>query len=182
MRSETLARSLAIVLLSSMTVAAAAAATAPAGEEKPSLLGSFKDWHAYSTGRGANRLCYVLSQPKQTNPGDVKRESVYFLISTWPGRKVRNEPSVVPGYAYKDGARTQVQIGTDKFEFFTKNDGSAGGAWMENPVDEKKLIESMKKGAGMTIIGVSERGTETKDNYSLAGLSAALQKVDTSCK
>jgi hypothetical protein len=40
----------------------------------------------------------------------------------------------------------------------------------------------MKKGAGMTIIGVSERGTETKDNYSLAGLSAALQKVDTSCK
>ena len=124
----------------------------------------------------------MLSQPKQTNPGDVKRDSIYFLISTWPGRKVRNEPSVVPGYAYKDGAKTQVQIGTDKFEFFTKNDGSAGGAWMENATDEKKLIESMKKGAGMTIIGVSARGTETKDNYSLAGLSAALQKVDTSCK
>jgi hypothetical protein len=182
MRSKTLARSLAIVLLSSMTAAAGAA---PAGEDKPSLLGSFKDWHAYSVGKGASRLCYVLSQPKQTNPADVKRDSVYFLISTWPGRKVRNEPSVVPGYPYKDGAKTQVQIGTDKFEFFTQNDGGAGGAWMEsqpNQVNEKKLIESMKKGAGMIIIGVSARGTETKDNYSLSGLSAALQKVDTSCK
>jgi hypothetical protein len=95
---------------------------------------------------------------------------------------VRNEPSVVPGYAYKDGAKTQVQIGTDKFEFFTKNDGQAGGAWMETATDEKKLIDAMKKGAGMIILGVSARGTETKDNYSLSGLSAALQKIDTSCK
>ena len=172
--------SLAIVLLSSAAVVVSAAAFA--AEQKPSLLGSFHDWHAYSTGKGANRLCYVLSQPKQTNPDNVKRDSAYFLISTWPGRKVRNEPSVVPGYPYKDGARAQVLVGTDKFEFFTKNDGSAGGAWLENPADEKKLIESMKKGAGMTIAGVSARGTETKDSYSLAGLSAALQKIDASCK
>src|SRR5262245_26667513 len=176
-------RSLAVVFLASMSIGAAIAA--PAGEDKPALLGSFKDWHAYSTGKGANRLCYVLSQPKQTAPDSLKRDSVYFLISTWPGRKVRNEPSVVPGYTYKDGAKTQVQIGTDKFEFFTKNDGSAGGAWMEDQPDranEKKLIETMKKGAGMIITGVSARGMETKDNYSLSGLSAALQKIDTSCK
>lgn len=183
MRSRSLARSLALGLFSLSAMAAASAA--PAAQEKPSLLGSFTDWHAYSTGKGANRLCYVLSQPKQTNPSDLKRDSVYFLISTWPGRKVRNEPSVVPGYPYKDGAKTQVQIGTDKFEFFTQNDGGTGGAWMEtepNQANEKKLIEAMKKASGMTIIGVSARGTETKDNYSLAGLSAALQKVDTSCK
>ena len=173
-------KSLAVALVSSMAVLVSAAASA--AEEKPNLLGTFKDWHVYSTGKGAGRMCYLLSQPKQSNPGDLKRESIYFLISTWPGRKVRNEPSVVPGYQYKDGAKTQVQIGTDKFEFFTKNDGSAGGAWMENAADEKKLIDSMKKGAGMVIIGVSARGTETKDNYSLSGLSAALQKVDTSCK
>ena len=107
---------------------------------------------------------------------------MFFLISTWPGRKVRNEPSVAPGYPYKDGAKAEVQVGSDKFTFFTKNDGSAGGAWMEDPKDEKRLIDTMKKGSEMNIAGVSARGTMTHDNYSLAGLSAALDKIDSSCK
>ncbi|HXJ03217.1 MAG TPA: invasion associated locus B family protein [Micropepsaceae bacterium] len=163
-------------------IAAIASGAAMAAEEKPALLGSFRDWHVYQTGKGANRLCYALSQPKDTSPKDAKRDSPFFLISTWPGRKVRNEPSVVPGYQYKDGAKTDVQVGSDKFSFFTKNDGSAGGAWMEDAKDEKRLIDSMKKGADMSVTGISSRGTMTHDNYSLAGISAALDKLDSSCK
>jgi len=153
-----------------------------AAEEKPTLLDSFRDWHVYSVGAGAERLCYALSQPKQMNPANVTRDSVFILISTWPGRKVRNEPSVVPGYQYKAGTKVQVQVGSDKFELFTKNDGSAGGAWLENPADEKRLIDAMKRGAEMSVTGTSSRGTLTRDNYSLAGISAALDKVDASCK
>ena len=162
--------------------AAFTAGTAMAAEDKPELLGSFRDWHVYQTGKGPNRLCYALSQPKEMTPNDAKRDSVFFLISTWPIRKVRNEPSVMPDYQYKDGAKTEVQVGSDKFSFFTKNDGAAGGAWMEDAKDEKRLIDSMKRGAGMIITGISSRGTLTKDNYSLAGISAALDKLDSSCK
>jgi hypothetical protein len=158
------------------------AAVAPAAEDKPNLLGSFRDWHVYQTGTGAERLCYALSQPKDMTPKGVTRGSVFFLISTWPGRKVKNEPSVVAGYQYKDGTKTEVQIGMDKFTFFIKNDGTAGGAWMEDPNDERKLIETMKKGSTMNISGTSSRGTLTKDSYSLAGISAALDKIDQSCK
>jgi len=165
--------------------AAALALTANAAfgaDQKPELLGSFRDWHVYQTGMGADRLCYALSEPKATDPKNLKRDSIFFLISTWPGRKVRNEPSVVPGYQYKDGAMTDVQIGQDKFSFFTRNDNASGGAWIENPADEKRLIDSMKKGSEMIVTGISTRGTLTKDNYSLAGISAALDKVDSSCK
>ncbi|HEX3484297.1 MAG TPA: invasion associated locus B family protein [Micropepsaceae bacterium] len=169
-------------LANALLFAAIFAGTAMAAEEKPTLLGSFRDWHVYQTGKGANRLCYALSQPTQTSPKDAKRDSPFFLISTWPGRKVRNEPSVVPGYQYKDGAMTDVQIGSDKFTFFTKNDGSAGGAWMEDPKEEKRLVDTMKKGAGMNITGISSRGTMTHDTYSLAGISAALDKLESSCK
>ena len=116
------------------------------------------------------------------NPANTTRDSVFFLISSWPGRKVRNEPSVVPGYQYKVGTKVQVQVGSDKFELFTKNDGSAGGAWVENPADEKKLIDAMKRGAEMSVTGTSSRGTLTRDNYSLAGISAALDKVAATCK
>jgi len=177
MRMTGIGLALLCAAFAALPVGAAAAA-----EQKPTLLGSFRDWYAYSTGTGANRLCYALSQPKETNPANVKRDDAFFLISTWPGRKVRNEPSVVPGYAYKDGAKAQVEVGSDKFDFFTKNDGSTGGAWMEDPAGEKRLIDAMKRGSAMSVTGVSSRGTLTRDNYSLGGLSAALDKIQTSCK
>lgn len=169
-----------ITLLSA--IVAGLCAGAYAAEEKPTLVGSFRDWHVYQSGAGNDRLCYALSEPKQKTPANVTRGGAFFLISTWPGRKVRNEPSVVPGYEYKQGTKTEVQVGPAKFELFTKNDGPAGGAWMENPEDEKKLIDTMKKGSAMTIAGTSSRGTQTKDNYSLAGISAALDKLDAICK
>src|SRR6266699_1118684 len=125
--------------------------SAVAAEEKPTLLDSFRDWHVYSVGAGTDRLCYALSQPKQMNPANLTRDSVFFLISSWPGRKVKSEPSVVPGYQYKVGSKVQVQVGADKFELFTKNDGPAGGAWLDNPADEKKLIDAMKRGADMSV-------------------------------
>ena len=159
-----------------------AASTVLAAEDKPDLLGSFREWHVYQTGKGPNRLCYALSQPKEMTPKDAKRDSVFFLISTWPVRKVRNEPSVMAGYAYKDGGKAEIQVGADKFNFFTKNDGGAGGAWMEDAKDEKKLIDAMKKGSGMSVAGITARGVLTKDTYSLAGISAALDKLDSSCK
>ena len=174
-------RSYAVALLSAL--AALCAGAAVAAEEKPGLLDSFRDWHVYSVGAGTDRLCYALSQPKQMNPANLTRDSVFLLISSWPGRKVKNEPSVVPGYQYKVGSKVQVQVGADKFELFTKNDGSsAGGAWLENPADEKKLVDAMKRGSEMVITGTSLRGALTRDNYSLAGISAALDKVDATCK
>ena len=91
-------RSYAIALLS--VLAALYAGAAVAAEEKPALLDSFRDWHVYSVGAGSDRLCYALSQPKQMNPANLTRDWVFFLISSWPGRKVKNEPSVVPGYQY----------------------------------------------------------------------------------
>jgi invasion protein IalB len=170
----------AVALLSAFV--AFCAGSALAAEEKPTLLDTFRDWHVYSVGAGNDRLCYALSQPKQMNPANTTRESVFFLISTWPGRKVRNEPSVVPGYQYKVGTKVQLQVGSDKFDLFTKNDGQAGGAWVENPADEMKLIDAMKRGAEMSITGTSSRGTLTRDNYSLSGISAALDKVAATCK
>jgi invasion protein IalB len=170
----------AVALLS--TCVTLCVGSALAAEEKPTLLDSFRDWHVYSVGAGKDRFCYALSQPKQMNPANTARESAFFLISTWPGRKVSNEPSVVPGYQYKTGTKVQVQVGSDKFDLFTKNDGQSGGAWVENPTDEKRLIDAMKRGAEMSVTGTSSRGVLTRDNFSLSGISAALDKVAATCK
>ena len=161
---------------------AAVCAIGPAAAQSPNLLGSFRDWHAYAMGAGGDKVCYALSQPKDSDPKNVRRDPIFFLVSNWPARNVTGEPSVVPGYPYKDGGKVSVEIGADKFELFTKNEGSDGGAWLEDPAEEKRLLTAMKAGSTMVVKGTSSRGTLTSDHYSLLGITAALDKIDQACK
>ena len=163
--------------------AAVLAVSTPAlAQPKADLVGSYKDWFVYTAGTGANKVCYALSQPKQSEPAGVNRDPTFFMVSTWPTKKKGGEPSVVPGYEYKNGSQVQVQIGADTFNFFTENEGKDGSAWTKNPADERRILAAMKKGSNMSITGTSARGTLTQDTYSLAGISAALDKVAATCK
>jgi len=154
---------------------------ANAADEHPELLGSFKSWTAYTTGSGDSKVCYALSRPTASEPRKIRRDPAYFLINDWPGRKAKGEPEIVPGYQYKDGSDVTAQVGSDKFSLFTKNEGGAGGAWVEAQTDEQRLIEAMKGTSEATVTGTSKRGTVTHDTYSLAGLSDALDKAHQAC-
>ncbi len=149
--------------------------------DPPQSLGVFKNWSTYETGTGANKVCYALSRPTETEPRKIKRDPAYFLINDWPGRKAKAEPEVVPGYQYKDGSEVTAEVGSDKFSLFTKNDGGTGGAWVMAQADEERLVTAMKGGAQMIVTGISKRGTMTHDTYSLGGLSEALDKIHQTC-
>jgi hypothetical protein len=160
---------------------AAALLAVPAAADTPTLLGVFKDWQAFTSGSGSAKICYAISKPTATEPKKVKRDPIYFLITDWPARRAKAEPEVVPGYQYKDGSTVTGQVGTASFEFFTKNDGTNGAAWVREHVDEVKLIDAMRAGQNIVVIGTSKRGTHTTDTYSLAGLSDALDKIHSAC-
>ncbi|HEY5047547.1 MAG TPA: invasion associated locus B family protein [Rhizomicrobium sp.] len=153
----------------------------PAAAEDPTLLGASKGWFAYSLGKGDAMVCYALARPSSEEPRKVKRDPAYFLINDWPGRKAKAEPEIVSGYLYKDGSAVTAQVGSDRFSFFTKNDGKSGSAWVLAQADEERLIAAMKDGAQALVSGTSKRGTTTHDIYPLAGLSDALDKIHQSC-
>jgi hypothetical protein len=44
------------------------------------------------------------------------------------------------------------------------------------------MVEAMRKAADVTVRGVSAKGTETTDVFSLKGLSQALDKVAQDCR
>jgi hypothetical protein len=173
-------QSVHIVLIAAAAVLAGASAAS--ADDNPALLGAFKDWSAYTTNAPSfGKVCYALAQPKSSDPRSVKRDQIYFLISDWPGRKVKAEPEIVPGYLYKDDSKVTVQVGSDKFQLFTKNDGDSGAAWVQTAADEARLIDAMRRGQQAIVTGISSRGTLTKDVYSLSGISAALQKMHSEC-
>lgn len=150
--------------------------------EKPMALGTFKNWSAYTAGTGADKTCYALSQPVASDPKTVTRGQIYFLISDFPARKAKGEPQIVPGYAYPANGTVSVTVGSDKFTFFTKNEGDNGSAWLKSTAEEAKLVAAMQKGSRAVVTGASARGTTTTDAYSLSGITAALQKAHAECK
>lgn len=144
----------------------------------PTLLGTFDVWEAYKTSDGRTTVCWAVTQPQSKEPASAKRDPIYFLITTWPKANLVNEPSVVVGYEFKQGAQATIQVGSDKFNFFTKADG----AWLQEKAQEQRLIAAMRSNSEMTVKGMSKRGTLTTDTYSLKGLSSALDKVAEGCK
>ncbi len=150
----------------------------PALADSPTLLGTFDAWEAYKNTDARGTVCWAVTQPQTKEPATARRDPIYFIITTWPKQNIANEPSIVIGYPFKDGENATVEIGSDKFSFFTKADG----AWLQAKAEEKRLIEAMRVGAEMTVKGLSKRGTLTTDTYSLKGISLALDKVAEGCK
>jgi Invasion associated locus B (IalB) protein len=147
---------------------------------EPTLLGQYGEWGAYAAVSGGNKICFAGAKPSstQTTPPNKPRDPVFFFVASRPGENVRNEVSVIIGYAFKPATDATVEIGPAKFAMYTQNDG----AWIKNAAEETRLVETMRKGADLVVTGTSSRGTQSADRYSLKGLSQALDRVAQECK
>ena len=154
---------------------------APAGADNATLLGVSKNWRAFTSGSGPDKVCYAIAQPVSSVPKKAKREPIGLLINDWPAKRARAQPEIVPGYKFKDNSEVTVQVGADKFTFYPTNDGGSGSAWMNKSNEEARLIDAMQRGTKAIITGTSEHGTLTHDTYSLGGLADVLTKIHTAC-
>jgi hypothetical protein len=169
------------LLLGSFCAFSILASAAPASAETANLLGVFGNWSAFSTGTGNSMTCYAMSKPRAKQPKAAKRGDIYLMISDWPGRKVKAEAQIVPGYEYKANAPVTLAVGPDKFTFFSRNEAKSGSAWIQSLTDSEKLIDTMGKGVSAVAAGTSSRGTKTVDTYSLQGFTDALAKIHATC-
>ena len=175
-----LSRPLWLVSIAAMLALSQPTAARAEASGQPALLGTFGDWGAYLGNSGGRKVCFVLSKPAsaQTTPPNRPRDPTYLFISTRPTENVRNEVSVIMGYPHKPDSDATLEIGSDKYAMYTQNDG----AWIKNAAEESRMIEGMRKGADLVVKGVSARGTQTTDRYSLKGLGQALDRVAQECK
>lgn len=168
------------VLTAGLLVASVGSAAADE-KGKPSQIATAKGWTAYARTTPDGKVCYALAKPSVSDPKKAKRDPIYLLVNDWPKRKVKGEVQVVPGYAYKDDAPVLVSVGKLSVEFFSKNDGESGSAWVKDPEDERKLLAAMQTGAKLVVSGTSKKGLKTKDTFVLSGFGTVLDKIHSSC-
>jgi len=161
------------------------AATKPAtppnvGGVKPTLLGQYGEWGAYTASPGGKKVCFAIAKPtsSQTNPPDRPRNPVYMFISSRPAEKVSNEVSIIIGYPFKSGTEASAAVGSTTYALYSQQDG----AWIKNAAEEAQMVDAMRAGQSAVVKGVSAKGTQSTDTYSLKGLAQALDRVGQECK
>lgn len=155
-------------------------AAAVAGSAEPTLIGQFGTWGAYTATPNGKKVCFALAKPSssKTNPPNRPRDPAYAFVSTRPAEKVTNEVSIMIGYALKPGSESTLEVGGATYAMYTQGDG----LWIKNAAEEERMVEAMRKAPDVVVKGVSAKGTETIDTFSLKGLAQALDRLARDCK
>jgi hypothetical protein len=155
-------------------------APAAAGSAEPTLIGQYGTWGAYTATPNGRKVCFALAKPSssKTNPPNRPRDPAYAFVSTRPAEKVVNEVSIMIGYALKPGSESSLEVGGSSYAMYTQGDG----LWIKNAAEEEQMVSAMRKSAEVTVKGVSAKGTETTDVFSLKGLAQALDRLAQDCK
>ena len=153
---------------------------AVAASAEPTLIGQYGTWGAYTATPNGKKVCFALAKPSssKTNPPNRPRDPAYAFVSTRPAEKVTNEVSIMIGYALKPGSESTLEVGGASFAMYAQGDG----LWIKNAAEEERMVEAMRKSADAVIKGVSAKGTETTDTFSLKGLAQALDRLAQDCR
>ena len=158
-----------------LTIALALGAVALQANAENTLLGVHKSWIAQTYAENDAKVCMIWSQPETTEGNYTQRGDVYVFVTHRQGSrgKIRFEA----GYDFKSETTVTVAIDDNAFQLVT--DGST--AWFLNGAEDQAMVRAMRAGRTMVVNGVSSRGTETKDTYSLYGFTAAYKSISSAC-
>jgi hypothetical protein len=166
-------------------VAVGLAMTAPAiaQEESTNLVATMTDWSVFAEPAQSPTECWGVSAPRESSatrdgqPVEARRGEVLLFVTFRPGAGAAGEISFTGGYPFADGSTVSVAISGETFTMFTDGEW----AWPASPEEDARVLAAMKAGADATIVGRSGRGTETTDQFSLRGFTAAMTDAEGRC-
>ena len=148
-----------------------------ANSQEVKKVGKFKDWEAMVIVEQTGKVCFAQSAPVLQAPKSNIREARMF-VSFRPGEKISNEISITGGYEFNNKNSITAKSGKSKYKFDIAQEGFA---WIANAKIENKMIKTMKRGSRIMVTGYNQKGSQTKDHYSLLGFTKAYNAAKTSC-
>lgn len=172
-----------LAILATALTATSAIAQADSLGESRNRVAVHTDWSVFEES-SPTKHCWSVAQPKETvNTRDgrivsVRRGRILLYISFIPDENVNGGVSFESGYPLRDGEIVKVDIDSQSFSL-PLTVGEL--AWTNSDEDDSKLVEALKRGKEAVVIGVSSRGTTTKDTFSLIGITAAIEDARNRC-
>jgi hypothetical protein len=141
-------------------------------------LGTFRSWTAWKGTDSTGPVCYISSAPQKSEPANVNRSAIHFLVIHRKGMGTKNEVQTLIGYPFNT-SNSNASASVDGNAFPMVTDGE--GAWLADTAREASFVAALKAGTNLVVKGTSQRGTNTTDTYSLSGVTAAMNEIDKAC-
>ncbi len=142
------------------------------------LLGTEKNWKAYSTKLDKTKTCFITSEPIKTEGKfDKSNRGKPFVFVTNIKNGTNHEVSIKAGFNFKKNKDVIFNVDGKKTKLFPVDDR----AWSESTKIDRFLVQSMRKGKTLIVTGTSTPGNKIVDTYSLSGFTKALRLIDKSC-
>lgn len=154
---------------------------ASGAQESRNRVAAHTDWSVFEAQDPAQ--CWSVSSPKETvNTRDgrvvaVRRGDILLFVSYIPGNNVAGQISFTGGYPFRDGSTVTLTVGDQTYDLFTKGEM----AWAKDASADAEIVSAMKAGAEAVLTGMSSRGTQTEDTFSLFGFTAAVEEAAKRC-
>ena len=134
---------------------------------------SFKHDHGKWSFKKVNGTACSIFQIPVSEKGDyTKRGTVLFYVFKEDSAEYVR---IDAGYPYDPNKYVKVSIDGNNYQFFGENDS----AWSMK--DDRLIIDAMKAGKELKVVGYSQRGTETTDTYTLIGFTNAYNSMQKDC-
>ena len=140
-------------------------------------IATFEDWSAFEFTEAGKKVCYMSSSPLDMEPKGVRRGDVYVNVTHDNRAGTRNVVSTIAGYTLAEGKAVVAEGGQAEFRMFAATDA----AWNLTSEQDDAMVQAMIVGSRLTVLGESDRGTETRDIYSLLGFTAAYEAISEAC-
>ncbi len=158
-----------------------AATGAAAQDQSTNRVAAKTDWSVFVEDNPTE--CWGVSTPKETvNSRDgrvvaVNRGQTLLMVFYRPSAGAKGQVAFTGGYPFASGSTVRMEISGNTFELFTEGEW----AWPATTDEDARIITAMKRGANAVLSGVSGRGTDTKDTFSLLGFTAAVEDAAKRC-
>ncbi|MBN9307068.1 MAG: hypothetical protein BGO82_07035 [Devosia sp. 67-54] len=168
----TAARLAALAVLATLGLATGASA------QSVQVIGTFKDWAAYSASSGgAGAVCFAMSKPVSVDPSPDGYTQAYLYLTHRPSENVSNELNLVAGFEFAPDQPATLSVGGKSYDLFTQKDA----AWLLDAAQADSLAGAMRAGSSLAIQGTSTKGILVNETFSLAGATAASKAIDSGC-
>ncbi|WP_170517121.1 invasion associated locus B family protein [Ruegeria atlantica] len=127
--------------------------------------------------------CWSVSAPKETvntrggRVVSVRRSDILLFVFYRPNAEVKGQVTFTGGYPFAAGSTVNLEIDGTEFELITEGEW----AWPATEGEDLKVVAAMKRGTEAVLTARSERGTQTKDTFSLLGFTSAIEDAEKRC-
>lgn len=152
-----------------------------AQETTDNRVAATTDWSVFE--ESDPRECFAVSAPKEQvnsrdgQPVEVQRGETLLFVFYRPAEGVNGQVTFTGGYPFAANSTVSLDIGGTQFTLFSEGEW----AWPASPEEDARIVEAMRRGSQAVLTGISGRGTQTRDTFSLLGFTASVDEARTRC-